>query len=110
MVKDCPPVGQVWDKVNKFFEGVDIAVAHNITYDVQIFENENQRLGLGPFKWPKEKICTVEASEHLQGKRLKLIDLHKHLFGTEFQQAHRARNDVKATVKCFNKLWLDGEI
>lgn len=111
MVKDQPPIGAVWDKVISFFKGADIVVAHNLSYDMQIFDNESQRLGHISFPaWPKEKICTVEATEHLTGKRMKLIDLHTHLFNKGFEEAHRARNDVMATVRCFTKLWELGEI
>lgn len=40
----------------------------------------------GNYKWPK------------------LIELHNHLFGCDFEGAHDALDDVKATVKCFFEL------
>lgn len=110
MVKDSPTIGAVWPKVREFFDDTWGMVAHNLSFDQDIIENENTRLGLSKFPFPQTAICTVEASEHLLGKRQKLIDLYEHLFGEKFESAHRAENDVRATARVFKRLWADGEI
>lgn len=110
MVKGKPSIGAVFPKIQEFFLETDIVVAHNLSYDQFVMECESRRLGLPLFTMPPTKICTVESSEALLGRRMKLVDLHEHLFGVKFEDAHRARHDVEATIKCFNKLWMDGEI
>ena len=62
------------------------------------------------FCFPKRHICTVEASYHYNNKRMKLQDLHEFLFGEGFTDAHRAKSDVMATVRCFIELVKRGDI
>lgn len=98
-------------KVQNFWLGERNAVGHNITFDCDMIEIEMRRLGLlNRFPWTPVRHCTVEASEHYMGRRLKLIDLHTYLFGHGFEQAHRARNDVMATYKCLAEMHRRGDI
>ena len=46
-------------------------------------------------------VCTVELTEHKKGYRLKLSDLHEHLFGEDFKEAHDARADADALARCY---------
>lgn len=108
-VRDAPRFSEKADALRAFFEDADLAVAHNLSYDMGVINTEMERLGL-MMEWPRDKLCTVEATEHLKGYRLKLSDLHEHLFGEPFSGAHRARVDVEAMGRCFVKLWEDGEI
>ena len=62
------------------------------------------------FPWPKNHICTVEHSLHIKGYRLKLAQLHQELLGKGFENAHRAKNDVYALVRCFHALVERGDI
>ena len=111
MVKGAPRMAGVWGDVRDFFEPADMVVAHNLSYDMGVMEFERQRIDPeGLFPWPKRKLCTVEATEHLKGYRLSLTSLHEHLFGCGFPEAHRARNDVNALELCFKKLWEMAEI
>jgi DNA polymerase-3 subunit alpha len=41
---------------------------------------------------------------------MKLADLHEFLFGEGFEDAHRAKSDVMATVRCFIELCKRGDI
>lgn len=101
--------------VAEFFEGAEMVVAHNLSYDVAVVETEFERWALASGEkktivWPQVPLCTVEATEHLKGHRLNLSALHEHLFGEPFAGAHRAREDVEAMGRCFVELWDRGEI
>jgi DNA polymerase III epsilon subunit-like protein len=87
-------------KVRGFFEEADAAVAHNLSFDQEMINLEFKRCG-SEMVWPRRMICTVQESEHYTGTRLRLTDLHKHLFGEPFEGAHRARVDVAALTRCF---------
>jgi DNA polymerase III epsilon subunit-like protein len=110
-VKDAPRIAEIWPQLRTFFETADMVVAHNVAYDIGVMDFEQMRVNPDEkFPWPKKRMCTVEATEHLKGYRLTLTNLHKHLFGVPFDGAHRARTDVKALSMCFKKLWEDCEI
>jgi DNA polymerase III epsilon subunit-like protein len=87
----------------------DRVVAHNLSFDIGIVSNEYRRLGV-EFEFPKDRMCTVEATEHLAGHRLSLTLLHERLFGEKFANAHRGRSDVEAMFRCYAKLLEIGEI
>jgi len=96
--------------VRDFWFGCERSTGHNITFDCDMLEVELSRLGMVTrFPWSPKRSCTVELSEHYMGRRLKLIDLHTYLFGTGFEQAHRARNDVMATYRCAKEMHRRGD-
>lgn len=87
--------------ISDFWIGHKIACGHNVTFDCDMLEIELRRIGkVNKFPWPPQRWCTVELSEHYFGRRLKLIDLHIHLTGSGFSDAHRAEADVRATHTC----------
>lgn len=89
--------------ITSILEESEVMVAHNLTFDLSMLEVEYSRIGM-PLPTPEEKICTVEATEHIHGRRMKLTDLHNHLFGEHISGAHRARIDVLALKNVFLKL------
>lgn len=97
------------EEVMCFLEDAHRVVAHNLTYDVSVVEFECERFNVRKPNWP-EKVCTVEATEHLKGYRLKLVDLHTELFGEPFTGAHRAETDVRAMARCYEELVRRNEI
>lgn len=103
MLREAKPFSEYAPRVAAIIERADEVVAHNLSFDVAIVEAEFERLGHSPILWP-EKICTVEATEWIKGFRLKLSDLHEHLFGEPFKGAHRARVDVEALARAFFEL------
>jgi len=84
-------------------------IAHNASYDVEMVNIEFDRIR-SPIIWPRKVICTVEATLPLKGHRLSLQALHELLFGEQFPAAHRARNDVKALLRCCVELYKRAEI
>lgn len=99
MLKDAPKFAEVSDRVQKFLEEAPLLIAHNLTFDKEMVEIELERLKK-IIAWPLRGVCTVEQTVHLKGTRLSLTKLHQHLFGTDFEDAHRARHDVMALARC----------
>lgn len=90
----------------------EVLVAHNISYDVAIIENELKREAIDGGKFAQiEKICTMKRTTDfckLPGpygyKWPRLEELHKILFQESFSGAHDAMNDVRACVHCYYAL------
>ena len=105
MVKNAPIFPEFYAELARFFTGVDLVVAHNLPFDLGILNNELRRINKTlKFPWPRHHACTVEKSMHLRGHRLKLAQLHEIALGKSFKDAHRAKQDVHALVRCFH--WL----
>ena len=86
-------------------------IGHNLSYDRKIIRGEFIRCGIEYDSSEKVKICTMHSSTQyckLEGKRgykwPKLQELHTKLFGKEFEGAHDAMADIRATAKCFWEL------
>lgn len=105
LVADCSLISAAFPTIRHAIETADAVVAHNLSFDRAIIDNEATRLGV-TLKWPLQYncICTVERTEWLHQRRLSLTDLHKELFGEGFASAHRARHDVMALIRCFKEL------
>jgi DNA polymerase-3 subunit epsilon len=127
------------DHVTALKEGVDILVplrelaivqelcgvqvGHNINFDRKVLGAEFIRNDMeDAYDYAKDllpRICTMFKTTKLCGlkqngsNRAKwptLVDLHKHLFLTDFEGAHNAMTDVFATLACYKKLVEMGEI
>lgn len=86
-------------------------IGHNLSYDRKIIRGELIRTGIEYDSSEKIKICTMHSSTKLckiPGKRgykwPTLQELHKCLFGEEFEDAHNAVADIQATSLCFWKM------
>lgn len=112
----------------------DYIVAHNVNFDVHILLNELHRLdtdnatnairhilnimSLGRCICTGElgkDICKLEykskfktvAPENKKFKSYKmpkLVELYKHFYGCEFEDAHNAEGDVRALLKCLERM------
>jgi len=109
-IADKPPFADRASAVRDFLAEGDVIVAHNLSFDMEMIDNEMRRVGLSDVKWPKRKICTVEQTRHLLGFNLNLGKLHEHLFGVVHENAHRAEADVKALARCYFELKRKGEL
>ena len=96
-------------------------VAHNIDFDISVIGAEFMRLGMrdecNAFL-AASRVCTMKTSTAFCGLKAKngrpkwpkLQELHQHLFGEEFANAHDAAADIMATAKCFYELRARGVI
>lgn len=99
------------DALTEFFLGERSMCAHYVAFDRQMLVFEMTRLGkMHSFPWPQKHLCTVEASMPILGRKMKLGELHKHFFGKEHEEAHRAMPDVEALVACVRELRKGGMI
>lgn len=93
----------------------DFLVSHNMEFDHKVLGSEMIRYGVKGKQ--TLKICTKEASTQLckipfaggsrysrRWKWPKLSELHKFLFGRDFDDAHSAGGDVAALKTCFFEL------
>jgi DNA polymerase III epsilon subunit-like protein len=105
-LKDCPPIFHHIDEMLNILEKASLIIGQNITFDKSMFELECQRYKR-TIKWPKV-MDLVENTIHIKGYRLSLTNLHKELFGHDFDSAHRADVDVMITAKCAIELFKRG--
>lgn len=108
-VEDKEPFSANVDELAEFFLGVDKLIGHNLSYDRSMLANELLRCDrLISFPWPPTQICTVEMSLPIEQRRMSLSNLHKHCTGRPHDNAHSARNDVYALVRCYHWLTENG--
>lgn len=98
-------------RFNDLVQKTDNIVAHNISFDLKIVGAELLRKKLKPHFQDKRQICTMKSTKNyckLPGKYgykwPNLSELHIKLFGKDFEEAHDAAVDIKATEKCFWEL------
>ncbi len=94
-----------------FFIGEDTIVGHNLAFDAGMLWVELARIQCETkFPWPFIQKCTVELSLGIKNHRLKLSDLHELATGEPHGNAHRARGDVEAMVRCYEWMINQGHI
>jgi DNA polymerase III alpha subunit (gram-positive type) len=88
---------------------VDVLVAHNIKFDTDFLIASN--IKMQSLLQSKTNICTMNTTAQFVGierffgyKHPKLQELYFKLFKQNFEGAHNAINDVRATAKCFFEL------
>ncbi|MBQ4820884.1 DNA polymerase III subunit alpha [Aquimarina sp. MMG016] len=105
---------EVLEKFNTVLSKTKFIVGQNVGFDVNIMGAEFYRLGVDNQlqELPVLDTCTETTAELCQipggrGGKYKLptlTELHQHLFGTAFGEAHNATADVEATTRCFLEL------
>jgi DNA polymerase III epsilon subunit-like protein len=108
--KEGIPIVDALDVFSKHITVCDLLVAHNMSYDHNVLGSEFLRAKKKTGK-VIDKFCTKEQTTDIvkipntRGyKWPKLSELHIHLFGHDFEGAHDALDDVKATAKCYFEL------
>lgn len=103
MVASAKPFGEIATMIRDQIEACPLVIAHNASFDQEMIDIEFERLGQTKIAWP-QLICTVEATAYMKGFRLSLSALHEHLFGSKFSDAHRAKPDTQALIRCVVEL------
>jgi DNA polymerase III epsilon subunit-like protein len=96
-------------------DSCDMIVAHNLKYDLQALEIELNRLERYDdidYLYNKKYYDTMKESIQLlkitgkygKYKYPKLQELYTYFFGCNFENAHNAEADIKATLKCYIEL------
>lgn len=104
-VEKAKPFAEHIPALKELFLGARAFVGHNLAFDRGMLVNELKRHEQEfAFPWPPEQHCTVDMSENIQNRRLSLTNLHTLATGRPHAGAHRAKDDVFATVRCYH--WL----
>ena len=98
--------------IGMFLEDVkksDLLVGHNLQFDINMVEIELYRLGFEDeidMLYSKSYFDTMmKGKTYLKVKKYpKLQELYTKLFNKNFQNAHNALYDVKATLQCYLKI------
>lgn len=96
---------------NGMAELADISICHNADFDVSMLMAEHHRAGIMS-NLPNRNLCTMKSTTDLlelpgkygSFKWPKLQELHKYLFGCNFEDDHDALADVQATKRCYEEL------
>lgn len=111
-------ISQGWDRkmvLETFAKAIsdsEYVVAHNANFDINVLRCELLRNNiLDPFN-NKVIICTMESSTNFckipsssgKFKWPSLAELYFKLFNKGFEDAHNAKNDIRATYECFWEL------
>jgi len=112
--KDGVPLQQVLQQFNEALGKAKFVVGQNIDFDINIMGCEFYRSGIeNPLQQLAVLDTCTEATAALcripggRGGKFKLptlTELHEHLFGEPFAEAHNATADVEATTRCFLEL------
>ncbi|PHR71560.1 MAG: DNA polymerase III subunit alpha [Lutibacter sp.] len=108
------PLVEVLEKFNEALSKTTFVVGQNVGFDLNIMGCEFHRMGIETQlnSLPLLDTCTEKTAQLCQltggrGGKFKLptlTELHKHLFGIGFGDAHNATADVEATTRCFLEL------
>lgn len=107
-------LSEVLEKFNIAMSKTKFIVGQNVGFDLNIMGAEFHRIGVeNPLQeLPVLDTCTEHTAQLCQipggrGGKFKLptlTELHQHLFGKAFGEAHNATADVEATTRCFLEL------
>ena len=108
------PLADVLTDFEEALEKCEYLVGHNVNFDLNVTGCEYYRVkGANPLdaKSPLDsctettaKLCELPGGRGGRYKLPKLEELHRHLFGEGFAEAHNAAFDVEATARVFLEL------
>ena len=108
------PLDEGLELFNEALQKTKFIVGQNVGFDINIMGCEFYRLDVETnlLELPVLDTCTEHTAELCQipggrGGKFKLptlTELHNHLFGVGFDEAHNATADVEATTRCFLEL------
>ncbi|WP_438710954.1 DNA polymerase III subunit alpha [Aquimarina muelleri] len=112
--KDGISLQEVLEKFNIALSKTKFIVGQNVGFDVNIMGSEFYRLGaenilqdlpvLDTCTETTAQLCQIPGGRGGKFKLPTLTELHQHLFGVAFGEAHNATADVEATTRCFLEL------
>lgn len=108
------PLAQMLEEFKEILTRSKFVIGQNIGFDISVMGCELYRTGIETpmMEMPVLDTCTESTAELCQipggrGGKFKLptlTELHQHLFGEPFGEAHNATADVEATTRCFLEL------
>jgi len=101
---NAPTFEQLLPDLIDIFQDSTEMVAHNLSFDKAMVGNQVLRTGAKSFPFPPIETCTVIKAMPLEQRRISLTRLHELLLGKGFKDAHRAKSDVQALVRCYHQM------
>ena len=102
------PARQALEGIEKLAARAKIAIAHNMSFDMAMVNREAFLLEYEMGLRALPRYCTMKEGTPITKiktsrgyKWPKLIELYRHFFGCDFDGAHNALHDVRATLKCY---------
>ncbi len=112
-LREGQPLQEVLDAFLKALEKVKVVAGHNVDFDNTIVKVECLRTETScpldekiiiDTKEVSTDYCAIPGGRGGKYKWPKLAELHRKLFGEDFDAAHNASADVQATARCFLEL------
>lgn len=115
-VKDAPTFFELAPKIAEFFVGATTWAGYNTPFDKKVMWFQLLRYGFEmSFPWPPHEIDVMQMASkrlNLQGKKgqkyPKLVDAYAETFGKNYENAHDALADIRATWALLEK-WMKHE-
>ena len=114
------PLDEVLTLFSTALEQAEYVGGHNVTFDLNIMGAEFLRLGdhnpleeaqvIDTCSEETAQLCQLPGGRGGKFKLPTLTELHIHLFGAGFGEAHNATADVEATTRCFLELLRKGQL
>jgi len=108
------PLNEVLQLFNEALQKSKFIVGQNLGFDLNIMGSEYYRKGietpllelpvLDTCTEKTASLCKISGGRYGKFKLPTLTELHQHLFGEPFAEAHNATADVEATTRCFLEL------
>ncbi len=108
------PLNEVLELFNQALQKSKFVVGQNLGFDLNIMGSEYYRKGmetplldipvLDTCTEKTANLCQIPGGRYGKFKLPTLTELHQHLFGEPFAEAHNATADVEATTRCFLEL------
>lgn len=110
-LKEGKDLKELLISLNNAMHTANTIIAHNLNFDLGIVQSEAMRLNL-PLEFPNKRQCTAYIGKSYMRRAqkmrlsdfLRLSDLHKTLFGHEYENQHDAGNDVIACANVYAEL------
>lgn len=109
------PLQEVLEKFASALQQAQFVVGQNIDFDINVMGSELVRMNfdtsqltdlavLDTCTETTAQLCKIPGGRGGKFKLPTLTELHEHLFGEPFAEAHNATADVEATTRCFLEL------
>lgn len=93
---DCPRFAELADEIRELFDGADVFVGYNLSFDLDMLQAEYRRLRQPPLDMG-DKTIVDPFRLWQQCEPRTLMDAHRRFAGGDFAAAHSASADVAAT-------------
>lgn len=92
-----PPFAKFVPQMAEFFKRGEAVIAHNLSFDQALLTYDLKRadLTLADINFPPVRLCTVEQTMPLFGRRMRLQELYQFVTRKLYVQSHRAMDDIE---------------